>query len=75
MSVTVRNEKVETIAVEFNSKEAEAAIINAARREISGNSHQYGKLDENFSAQISKDGYGGWKVYFRKAETSTAKAV
>ena len=59
--------KIEMITVEMKSEDVQQAIIAAARKEAEG-LHHYGSIDTAWKPQVISNNYGGFVVYFRKAD-------
>lgn len=74
MSINVSETKIETISVDLKSDDVRQAIIEAAKKAIAGH-HTHKEIDLRWTPQLVEDGYGGFTVYFRKAELSVAKAA
>ena len=68
---SVSESTIQTISVTLKSDDVRNAIIDAARKEVQA-SHYNIDIDSRWTPQIVEDNYGGYDVYFRKAELKYA---
>lgn len=66
--------KVESLLVELKREDVKIAVIEAARKAIQGH-HTHAEIDELYEPQLVDDKYGGYRVYFRKAEPKRPTVV
>ena len=71
---SVSETKIEVLTVTLKSEDVRNAIIEAARKEILA-SPQRSLPDLKWTPQIVEDGYGGFTVYFRRADASHVAKV